>query len=255
MAAVSTPAVLLRGYDYSESSRILRFYTLEHGLLSVMARGVRGRSGKGAASLTSFASGELTAWVRPQRDLHTMKDFACGRTRSGLGRDVIRFAGASCLVELVLSHAEQESQPGLFAAVEDRLDLLDRVPTESVPGAILAGLWVVTEAFGFAPQTNPCVRCGQPLGAADVGRFDFAAGGVRCPRCAEGAAGPRIGPGARSQLERLIAGEVPPDLTHVRQHLGLVADFISYHTAAKPLKSLQFLARALPPDVATEERE
>ncbi|HAC04511.1 MAG TPA: DNA repair protein RecO, partial [Gemmatimonadetes bacterium] len=38
MAPVSTPAVLLRSHDYGDSSRILRFYTETHGLLSVMAR-------------------------------------------------------------------------------------------------------------------------------------------------------------------------------------------------------------------------
>ena len=100
MAPVRTPAILLRGYDYGDTSRILRFYTREHGLLSVVAKGVRGRSGKGAATLSSFATGELTAYVKPQRDLHTMKDFQCTRLREGLGREMLRFGGASAAAEL-----------------------------------------------------------------------------------------------------------------------------------------------------------
>jgi len=63
MAAVETPAVLLRAHDYGDSSRILRFFTRDYGLVSVIARGVRGRSGKGATTLASFASGELTAFM------------------------------------------------------------------------------------------------------------------------------------------------------------------------------------------------
>ena len=74
MAPIRTEAVLLRAYDYGDSSRILRFYTEGQGLLSVVARGVRGRSGKGTATMASFASGELTAYVKSHRDLHTMKD-------------------------------------------------------------------------------------------------------------------------------------------------------------------------------------
>jgi DNA repair protein RecO (recombination protein O) len=253
VAPISTPAVLLRAYDYGDSSRILRFYTQGHGLVSVVAKGVRGRLGKGGAGLGSFASGELTAYVKSHRDLHTMQDFSCRRMRDGLGRGMLRFAGASAVAELVLSHTEQESHEGLYLALERALDHLDSVPDVELPAAVLSGLWTVTEALGFAPQVEPCVRCGARLGATDIGRFDLAAGGVRCPRCAEGAAGPRIGPIARGHLARLVGGELPADLTHSKQHLSLVSDFIEYHVASKPLKSFRFLAGLLPDDTAPAE--
>lgn len=248
VAPVSTSAVLLRGHDYGDSSRILRFYTEDYGLLSVVARGVRSKSGKGAMTLRNFASGELLAYVRSHRELHTMKDFACDRLREALGGDVLRFAGASAAAELVLAHAEQESHPGLLLAVESTLDRLETAPDDEVPGAILAGLWKITEAFGFAPQLDACVRCDTRLGADEVGRFDFSAGGVRCAACAEESAGPRIGPRARAQLAEFLQGCVPAGLTHTRQHLGLVSDFVAYHVVARPLKSLRFLEGVLPPD-------
>ena len=241
--------MLLRAHDYGDSSRILRFYTRDYGLLSVVARGVRGRSGKGTTAVSNFASGELTVYVKPHRDLHTMKDFTCTDLRGGLAGEVLRFAGASAAAELVLAHTQQESERGVFEAIEGALNRLSSEPTETLPGAVLSGLWIITEAFGFAPQLNPCVRCDRPLGDEEVGRFDFAAGGVRCADCSQDAAGPRIGPIARSQLERLVGGEVPSGLSHTRQHLGLVSDFIAYHVVARPLKSLRFLGGVLPPDV------
>ena len=254
MAPVSTRAVLLRAHDYGDSSRILRFYTREHGLVSVVARGVRGRMGKGAAGVASFASGELTAYVKSHRDLHTMKDFDCLRMREGLGRDMLRFAGASAVAELVLAHTEQESHEELYSTLEAALDQLEQVDRADLPAAVLAGLWTVTEALGFAPQVEACVRCGSALGETDVGRFDLAAGGVRCPACAEGAAGPRIGPVARGQVAVLLGGGLPAALTHCRQHLGLVSDFVAYHVAAKPLKSFRFLGSLLPEDAVPAER-
>jgi recombinational DNA repair protein (RecF pathway) len=202
MAPVTTRAILLRGHDYGDSSRILRFYTQGHGLLSVVARGVR--------------------------------------------RDVTRFAGASCLAELVLSHAHQEPHSEVFSALEAGLDRLALVDPAELMGAILASLWGLTEAFGFAPQLDPCVLCATSLGKDEVGRFDFAAGGVRCPSCAEGAAGPRIGPIARRQLRELLEGRCPSDFSHTRQHLGLVSDFIAYHVVSKPLKSFRILGELLP---------
>ena len=248
MAPVTTPAVLLRGHDYGDSSRILRFYTRDHGLLSVVARGVRGRSGKGATTLASFASGDLTVFVKAHRDLHTMKDFHCARLRDGLGAEVLRFGGASALAELVLAHAEQEPQPGVFEALEGALDLLESVDADALPGSVLAALWSIIEAFGVAPQLDSCVRCAEPLGPDEIGRFDFAAGGMRCAECAEAAAGPRLGPGAREQLETFLRGAVPNDFGHPRRHLALVSDFIAYHVASKPLKSLRFLGGTMPPD-------
>lgn len=248
MSAVSTPAVLLRGHDYGDSSRILRFYTREHGLLSVVARGVRGKSGKGTTTLASFATGELTAFVKPQRDLHTMKDFACHRLRNELSGHVLRFAGASAVAELVLAHAEQEQQVVVFDALESSLDHLSVAESDILPGAALAALWTITESFGFAPQLDPCVRCDEALGPDEIGRFDFAAGGVRCADCSEDAAGPRVGPIARAQVGELLAGQVPERITHPRAHLALVSDFIAYHVVSRRLKSLTFLGGLLPRD-------
>ena len=248
MAAVGTRAIVLRGHDYGDSSRILRFYTETFGLLSVVAHGVRGKSGKGAGIVSSFTSGELTAFVRPHRDLHTMKDFAASHARVGLARDTLRFAGASVAAELVLSHAEQEPHEGLFHALERALDEIDASPVEDIPAVVLAGLWTLIEALGFAPQVDLCVRCGNPLGPSEVGRFDVVAGGVRCPACAEASTGPRIGPVARAQLAEMLAGAAPSALTHARQHFGLVSDFLSYHVVPKPLKSIPFLSSLLPVD-------
>jgi DNA repair protein RecO (recombination protein O) len=246
VAPVTTQAVLLRSHEYGDTSRILRFYTEALGLLSVVARGVRGRTGKGAAVLSSFASGRLTAWVKPHRDLHTMKDFDAARVRTGIGRSVVRLAGASVAAELVLTHADEEPHPALFSTLEAVLDALESAEEDALSVAALSGGWRLVDALGFAPQLGPCVLCGASITPEEVGRFDFAAGGVRCGRCSEGASGPRVGPIARSQMAALLAGTGPPRLEHARQHAGLLADFVTYHVTSRPLKSLTFLLGVLP---------
>ncbi len=251
MAAVTTRAIVLRGHDYGDSSRILRFYTEAFGLLSVVAHGVRGRTGKGSGVASSFSSGELTAHVRPQRDLHTMKEFAASTTRDALGRDTLRFAGASVASELVLAHAEQERHEGLFEALEATLDRIESAAIEDLPAVVLGGLWNLIDTLGFAPQVEACVRCGTVLGTSEVGRFDVVSGGVRCQKCAESSVGPRMGPIARGQLASMLARETPRPLTHARQHFSLVADFVAHHVVAKRLKSIPFLTGLLPADTPT----
>jgi len=248
VAPVTTPAVLLRAHDYGDSSRILRFFSRDHGMVSVMARGVRGQVGKGTTTLATFASGELTVYLKAHRDLHTMKDFVCVKLRDDLAVHMLRFAAASAAAELVLAHAEADPQPTVFATIETGLDALRSIPSDGLPGASLALLWNLTQAFGFAPHIDQCVRCDDTLEGREIGRFDFSAGGMRCARCSEEAAGPRVGPIARAQLTELLAGQVPDGLSHTRRHLGLVSDFIAYHVVSKPLKSFEFLGRMLPSD-------
>jgi DNA repair protein RecO (recombination protein O) len=248
VAPVSTPAVLLRAHAFGETSRILRFYTRDHGLLSVMARGVRTRSGKGTTTLDTFASGELTAYVKAQRDLHTMKDFACTRARPGLGASVLRFAGASAVAELVVVHTEEDPHPEVFEALEGSLDALEEVGEDLVPAACLSGAWRVVGAFGFAPELDVCIRCGALLGPEEMGRFDLAAGGAVCQACGDAAQGPRVGPGAREQLRALARGALDVPVTHPARHLALLSDFVAFHVAPRPLKSLAFLGQLLPRD-------
>lgn len=248
MAPVSTPAVLLRAHAFGETSRILRFYTRDHGLVAVMAKGVRTRSGKGTTTLDTFASGELTAYIKAQRDLHTMKDFACTRARPGLGTSVLRFAGASAVAELVVAHTDQEPHPEVFDALESSLDALELVDEARVAAACVSGAWRVVAAFGFAPELEACIHCGNPLGADEMGRFDLGAGGALCAPCSEGSQGPRVGPVAREQLRALARGALDVPLTHPRRHLTLLSDFIAFHVAPRPLKSLAFLGELLPRD-------
>ncbi|MDT8341377.1 MAG: Ig domain-containing protein, partial [Longimicrobiales bacterium] len=82
-----------------------------------------------------------------------------------------------------------------------------------------------------------------------VGRFDFPAGGVRCPACAAGAGGPRLGPGARAQVAALLAGEVPSGLARLGAHLQLLADFLGHHVSeGRPSEAFRVLAAFLPPE-------
>ena len=107
MSVVSTPAVLPRSFNYSETSRVLRLYTKDLGLVSVMAKGVRRSGARGQSGLDTFSRGELTAYVRPTRDLQTFKEFAVEEAGGSLGRDVLRFAGASVLAKCVRDHLMQ----------------------------------------------------------------------------------------------------------------------------------------------------
>jgi DNA repair protein RecO (recombination protein O) len=245
MTLVTTRAVLLRSHPYSETSQVLRFYTEGLGAVGVMGRGVRAGSGRGGSGLATFAEGTLSVHVKPTRELQTLKEFVPLRPRRGLAADVRRFGGAAVLAELVLRHSLEEASPPLFEALSDGLDRLERASGEDVVPTVVQQAWRIVGALGYRPVLDECVECGSALGD-DLARFDLAAGGLRCSRCGEDHGGPRLGPGARAQLESLLDGEPPPRLDRPRAHLRLLSDFVTYHLGAgRPLPSLQVLVELL----------
>jgi DNA repair protein RecO (recombination protein O) len=252
MSLVTSSSVLLRSFPYSESSRILRFLTRDQGLVGVLARGIRKTGGQTGSSLETFASGDLTFYMKPTRDLQTFKEFTPSKPRRGLGVGAERLGGASIMVELVLKHAGEEASPQLFDALEEALDRVETASDRALLPAVLSGGWGIVSALGYGPVLETCVQCGAPLDGEEMARFDFPAGGVRCHRCSSDSAGPRVGPAARVQLRALIAGDAPPStLQRPRAHLQLLSDFVTHHVSgARPLGSFAFLARLLPEDDA-----
>jgi DNA repair protein RecO (recombination protein O) len=242
VSVITTPAILLRSHAYSETSWILRFLSEDHGVVAVMAKGARKRQSLGNGSLETFAEGELTIYWKENRELQTFKDFSGTRDHRALSSRIISFGGASVLAELVLRHAGSEGNPELYHRMAGALASIEASAESAQLPMILAGIWGIVESLGYRPMLDSCVHCGTSLGAEEIGRFDFSAGGIRCAACGVEGTGPRLGPGARAEVEALLSDSIPDSVTHPRGHLSLVRDFITYHVSGThELQSFSFL--------------
>ncbi len=243
MAAVTTAAILLRAHPFSESSRVLRFYTRALGLVGAMARGARRGASRGQGGAGAFSEGVAVLAVRDNRELQTLQEFAPAKARFGLARDVSRLAGASLAAELVLRHADREPHRELYHALSGGLDRLENAPAGEAVLAELLGLgWAIVQILGFGPELEACVACGKPLDADAMGWFDLQAGGILSSCCRPLQGTRRVGPLARRQLGRLLAGEAPPELRGLRAHLSLLDDFTAFHMlGGRRLGSFRFL--------------
>ncbi|MFV2006688.1 MAG: DNA repair protein RecO [Longimicrobiales bacterium] len=249
MGVITTSAILLRSFNYSETSKVLRFFTRDHGVMAVMARGERRTHGRYGGSIETFVTGELTAYVRPTRDLQTLKEFSATRPRRSLAAHVLRFAGASMLAEVALEHSGDGPAPEIFERLNHGLDGIELVDESELLATLLREAWGLVADLGYHPVLDPCVQCGRALEAGEMGRFDFGGGGVRCEHCAEGGPGPRLGPNARLQLRRMLDGDALIQVSHPRAHLRLLENFVTYHLAgSRPLRTFQFLADLLGQD-------
>lgn len=63
MRTVRTKAIVIRRTNYGEADRVLQLLTPEHGIMSVMARGVRREKSKLAGGIELFASCDVTVML------------------------------------------------------------------------------------------------------------------------------------------------------------------------------------------------
>ena len=234
MPLLSTEAIVLHAFDYSETSRILRLATREAGVLSVLARGARRSTKRFGSALDLFAEGTVEVLVREQRDLQTLCAFDLTHPRPGLASDLGRFSGASALAELVLRFATNERQESLFDALSRSLDELAVAAPDETREVTLGGAWRLVGELGFAPSLDSCSACHATVALADTLPFSHTAGGVLCASCARLHPAGRTLPAAeRARLGAWMADERPGKMSDPdsRAHQRLLREFLREHLA------------------------
>ncbi len=242
MPLVTVDATVLQAFPYSETSKILRLLTPQHGVQSVIAKGARRARSRYGGVLEPFTDGIATFYLKENRDLHTLREFELDRPRQELGRDLVRFGAASLLAEVVLRTSSEQASPELFVRVRAALNDLQDVATERVEPVALAHAWGLVATLGFAPGLDRCVHCANPLPDGDL-FFDYGAGGFLCGQCGGGGGGGRVVPHqSRADLLSLVMGE-PVTLDRTAAHWQLLARFLTYHLVDPgALRSLTFLS-------------
>jgi DNA repair protein RecO (recombination protein O) len=244
VALLPTDAIVLQCFPYGESSRIVRLLTRSAGVQSAMAKGAT-RPRSRYALMEPFAEGLASLYIRDGRDLQTLGGFDLARSRQALGRDLLRFGGASLTAELVLRTASEEVQPDLYDALSRGLDRLVEAEPAQVEVTVLAVTWHLIRVLGFSPELDACLACGAVIDECADATFDYAAGGLRCDACARGLPGRRLPARARVALGAYTRGE-PAAAAVTQGHWRLLSRYLEHHLLeGTPLRSLQFLATTL----------
>jgi DNA repair protein RecO (recombination protein O) len=241
MPLVHTPAVVLRTYRYSETSKVARLATRELGIQSAIAKGVFRPKSRFGAALEFLAEGEAQLYFRDSRELQTLAAFDVTNLRRTLAADLTRFTAAAALAEVMLKTAPPAPLAAAYDTFVAALDELAAAPPAAVDAAAVRGLWILFAELGFGPALDVCVRDGAPVGPAlEPVPFSAAEGGVLCRRCAEDPE-TRLPP---SDYEALLAlndrARALPSLddSHAAAHRRLVARFVRYHLGAEVLTAL-----------------
>ncbi len=243
MPIVTTRCVILQTYSYSDTSKILRLMTLDHGPRSAIARGALRPKSRFGGLIEPFAEGSAMLYMRENRELDTLSGFDLLRERQGLGADLNRFAGASVLCELVMRLAPEHRDDRLFRALVGGLDALLAAPPDEAESTALSQLWALVAVLGFEPQLSHCMGCGRSIVAGEAASFDASSGGLLCDRC-RGHAEP-VSAEELETLRGLVSPEDDlPSANGIQRRL--LIDFIRFHLAeGVRIRSLEFMARGL----------
>ena len=234
MPLVTTDAIVLHTFRYGETSKIARLLTRDHGPQSVIAKGAMNPKGKFGARLQSLSEGVASFYLKPTRDLHTLREFDVAIQRPELAHDPRRFGASTALAEVVMRFAPAEAHPEIYELVVEVLGRLCVAAADELDSQTLAGLWTMIAALGFEPSMDQCAGCGEPIAPGPV-RFSVADGGFLCPGCGRGTRVRTLGPDDRTVLELLVAGHPeqvgPLEPKQAKAHRVLLVQFVERHVA------------------------
>ena len=240
-----TQAVVLKATDLGEADRVLTLYTLHHGKIRAVAKGVRRPGSRLGGHLDLLTHSQLM--LAHGRNLEIVTQVETIHSFLGLRDDLWRAGLAYTVAELVdrLTEDGHEDRASFEALVE----ALDRVASDA-DAELAVRLFEATllERLGYRPQLHDCVRCRAEMRRVDC-YYSAPAGGVLCPLCGPSDAAARpISANAFAMLRLLQAGDYAV-VKRVRKQAALRSeveaiqrDQIRY-LLERDLKSSAFLTR------------
>lgn len=244
MGLVVTPAIVLSALRYSETSKIVRLATRDHGVQSAIAKGVLRPKSRFGAALQLLSEGQAHYLAKEHRELHLLTAFDLQGLHVGLASDLFRYATASALAEVVLRFAPPDPHPESYDLLRDALNALETASAADLDPLGFRLLWQLVSVLGFAPSIDACVRDGAELPAEGGLPFSTREGGALCPACASEHGATRLPADARADLAALLDPGAPlpaMDARHAAAHRRLLARYVRWHLGeGAALPALEF---------------
>ena len=157
---VKTEGIVLKTFDFRETSRIATFFTRDFGKVKGVLKGIRKDPKKFGSSVEKFSLNDIVYYQYRNSDIHLvshcdMKDFF-----SGLRRDLERMTAASYASELIdtLMPAEEQNLE-IYDLMQAFLKCLQT--TADVSKLVQTFQIKILSLSGFKPHLETCVRCGK----------------------------------------------------------------------------------------------
>jgi len=179
VSAVFDEAVVLRVWEYSETSQTSALLTRGHGLVRAIAKGSRRARSPFSGGLDALTLGEAGLIIKPSSELATMTEWDLREVfrgaRGSWGGHVVSVYAADVAGRVV---HDREPHPRLYEALTRLLrGVVDAEGRVSVWEA-LAFQWAALVEAGYRPELARSVVTGEALGDRAVYGFSSVRGGL-----------------------------------------------------------------------------
>jgi DNA repair protein RecO (recombination protein O) len=237
MALEKTEALILRVILFRETSKVVTAYTAERGLVSLLAKGVRGPKPRFGAALELFAHVDLVYYHRDSRELQLVSEATLLDPYLRLSREAVRYAYGVGVLEFLLKVLQGQEVPGKLYTLSLRtLEVLETCPREALAGVFRAFEIKAVSFLGHRPELFICVECGRQADREPGADFSPRLGGVVCVICSEHVSDALVlSPGLWTLMRRLLTrtlAEVetdPPSVAAVNGVGRLIEPFLQAH--------------------------
>ncbi|GIV57107.1 DNA repair protein RecO [Rhodocaloribacter litoris] len=227
---IRTDAVVLRGMDYGETSRIVTLLTREKGKVAVLARGARLPRSRFGSTLQPMSYVQAVFYYKPTRGLQTLTESAHLQRFPGIGQDMEKITVGLRMMELTAALLQEEQPlPAVLSLVLQTLACLEHA------GERVANVWPYFQLrlagmLGFAPAVERSAVEALPetggMLALDTGTIlppEQAPGGMRASRAALRA----FAVFARAELDDVMRMRLRPEVQRDVDHL--IEAYLKYH--------------------------
>ncbi len=175
-----TEGIVLKSFDFRESSRIATFLTRDFGKVKGILKGIRKDPRKFGSSLDRFSVNDIVYYQYRNSDIHLVSHCDMKEFFHGFRRDLKRLTAASYASELLdaLVMAEEENVQ-IYELMQNFLNSLQTV--KDINKLVHIFQIKVLLLSGFRPHLDSCVRCQKKITGTTC--FSMALGGLVCAYC------------------------------------------------------------------------
>jgi len=212
VAQERTEGVVLRGIDFSETSRIVTFLTPDRGRLACMAKGVRRKNSPREAVLDTLNRVELVYYWKAGRAVQLLAEASLLDGFGAIKKELAKNTFAMFPLEIAAKVAhEDEPSEELYATLVRGMEALGEWPGEARTHVCWQAFRLLCAA-GFEPSLDMCCVCGKSEPNTPGFSYD---GGIACRACRPDG---QLSSGEWAALRQIAASrDRCPPFAHLRQ--------------------------------------
>lgn len=177
---IKTDALVLKTFDYRETSCIGTFFTNDYGKVKGIMKGIRKNPKKFGSTVDRFSLNEIVYYQYNSSDLHLISQCDLKQYFFQIRQDYKRNLAANYMLELLdIVMPVEEPNHKVYALALDYLNALEHM--KDIDKLVHIFQIKMLLHSGFSPHLDSCVRCGQKV----LGRVQFSmkSGGLICSHC------------------------------------------------------------------------